>query len=485
VGVQPYTGYSDTTGLATLDYRFGKGALSGWRNKATYLVSRIEGAGRTDKLYDSQKLQLYDNELHLVYDRMHLSIDALSTTIDLTPSFQHFFERKDNISMADDLTTPLSSVRDEVMVNTFGFDGALETTFVDDRLALRYGGTFYRDWIEARRMDRSAGGDWLGRPDQAYPSGSSYDQYGAFALLEGAPLASSDGHRLNLRGGYRIHGMAGAADAQAGLPEAEFSYLGHVFMGAVQYLYRDTATVAFAFAQGFRAPNLQEAVQLGDTGKFFHVPNDDLKPERSDTFELLGRAKLWRLTVSWMAYVSMLDDLILRVPTSYQGDGEIDGKPVMHNVNAEGGLLWGTEGGLGADLGLGFSIHGQLSTVWGEEYLPDGGTEPLNRVPPLFGTTKLRYDTELPQRWRGFLETYARWAMEQDRLSPEDESDARIPEGGTPGWWTWNLRAGLSDGVHHRVALAVENLLDRRYKYHGSGVYAPGTNALVSYEVCF
>ncbi|RLB54713.1 MAG: hypothetical protein DRI90_20010, partial [Deltaproteobacteria bacterium] len=154
VGVQPYTGYADYTALASLDYRFGKGALDGWRNKATYLVSRIEGAGRTDKLYDSQKLQLYDNELHLVYDRMRLEIDALRTAIEVTPSFQHFFERKDNISMADDLTTRLASVRDEVMVNTFGLDAALETVFSDDRLALRYGGTFYRDWIDARRLER-------------------------------------------------------------------------------------------------------------------------------------------------------------------------------------------------------------------------------------------------------------------------------------------------------------------------------------------
>ncbi|MBW2455548.1 MAG: TonB-dependent receptor, partial [Deltaproteobacteria bacterium] len=387
VGRQPYSGYDDYTGLVTLDYRFGKGDLDGWRNKATYLVSRVDGAGRTDKLYDKQSLQIYDNELHLVYDRSRLQIDAIKTVLELTPSFQHFFERKDAIRMGEDLTTRLGAVRDEVIVNTIGLDGQLETTFVDDRLALRYGGLFYRDWVDARRLEHDTDEPWMLRRDQAYPSGSTYDHYGLFALLEGAVLKTKGGHQVNLRSGYRLHGMAGAADAQANLPAVELSHVGHVFMGAVQYLYEDTATVAFAFAQGFRAPNLQEAVQLGDTGKFFHVPNDELGPEKTDTVELLGRLRMWKLTVSWASYLSMLDDLILRVPTTYEGQDEIDGKAVMHNVNAEGGLVMGTEGGLGVDMGHGFSAHGQMSYAWGAQYESDGATEPLRRIPPLSGTT--------------------------------------------------------------------------------------------------
>ncbi len=140
---------------------------------------------------------------------------------------------------------------------------------------------------------------------------------------------------------------------------------------------------------------------------------------------------------------------------------------------------------MGLDLGAGFSAHGQVTYTWGESELPDGTTEPLSRIPPLFGTAKVRYDRPLPRRWRGFVETYVRWALTQDRLSERDEEDSRIPDGGTPEWWTWNLRAGLADDGHHRVAFGVENLLDRRYKYHGSGLYAPGLSAMVSYEAGF
>jgi outer membrane receptor protein involved in Fe transport len=486
VGGQPYSGYSDYSLLGGAAYRFDGGPLAGAWTKAGYLYSRLDGAGRTDKLYSNNRLQIYDNEMHLVYDRWHFEVDEISTAVEITPSFQHFFERKDTVSMADDLRGRLDAERDEVEVNTFGLDAGLETTLVDDRLALQYGGLFYRDWIDAQRLERAASGaPWILRPDQNYPSGSTYNQFGGFVMLDTVPYASPAGSRIGVRAGYRLHGMAGDAPAQAGFPEADFSHLGHVVMAAAQYQHRDVAVVALSFAQGYRAPNLQEAVMLGDAGQFFHVPNDELGPERSDTVELLGRLKAWRLTWSWAGYVSLLEDLLKREPTTYQGQSEIDGTEVAHHVNAQSGMLLGMEAGLGVDLGRGVSARGHGSYAWGREDLPDGSSQPLSRIPPLNGLAALRYERELVPLWRGFLETYARWAFRQNRLSPRDESDDRIPEGGTPGWWTWNVRAGLAGEGHYRLVLAVENLLNAEYRYHGSGLYAPGTNALVSYEASF
>ena len=50
-----------------------------------------------------------------------------------------------------------------------------------------------RDWVDARRLERDTAEPWLQRRDQAYPSGSTYDHYGAFVLLEGVPLVSRAG----------------------------------------------------------------------------------------------------------------------------------------------------------------------------------------------------------------------------------------------------------------------------------------------------
>jgi len=103
------------------------------------------------------------------------------------------------------------------------------------------------------------------------------------------------------------------------------------------------------------------------------------------------------------------------------------------------------------------------------------------RIPPLSGQLTLRW---LPRAWftggRFLAEAFARGAWTQDRLSPEDLQDVRIPDGGTPAWVTLNLRGGLTwdrplAGVDRlTLYLTAENLLDAEYKYHGSGVYGPG-----------
>jgi outer membrane receptor protein involved in Fe transport len=130
-------------------------------------------------------------------------------------------------------------------------------------------------------------------------------------------------------------------------------------------------------------------------------------------------------------------------------------------------------------------VGGALTWTWGEGEFVDSDTgetitEPLTRIPPLFTRIGLRYDTKRFETWQGYAETYVRAAAGQDRLSPNDERDVRIPEGGTPGWWTWNLAVGLDAWEHLSVGLRAENLLDRKYKYHGSGIYASGTNVLLT-----
>jgi hemoglobin/transferrin/lactoferrin receptor protein len=485
VGEQLYSGYDHFAGLATMMHRFKKGFVKGWSLKVGYLFSQIDDAGRTDKLYDSGSLQVYDNVDHLLYGKLHMLFPAIRTTADLSLSFQHFFERKDDHDMAEDLATILDTERDEVLAMTYGQDLAFLTSVLGDRLRLQYGGMWYRDWVEAGRGTRSPGGDWIASPVKSYPDGSMFDTYGLFLLVGGDPVSTRGGHVLRLEAGYRFHGMAAYAPAYGDLESVDFSQYGHVFTAGIQYIYKKLATAAFTFSQGFRAPNLQETVMLGDTGKFFHVPNHGLGPERADTFELLGRARTGPITFSWAGYLSMLHDLIKREETTWEGQTEINGKPVFQNVNGSSGLLLGTELQVAVALGLGFSLRGHLNYTWGEEEVEGGPDVPLTRIPPPFGTAAFRYESPWSRKLAGFGETYVRFAAKQHRLSPEDEKDARIPEGGTPGWWTWNIRCGLVILDHFRLGMTVENLLDYRYKYHASGVYSPGTNAVITAEMYY
>ena len=72
-----------------------------------------------------------------------------------------------------------------------------------------------------------------------------------------------------------------------------------------------------------------------------------------------------------------------------------------------------------------------------------------------------------------------------DRLNFQDLTDARIPEGGTPGFQTLNVRLGttLGERRNHTLSLALENIFDQAYRVHGSGVDGPGINAILGYTL--
>jgi len=55
----------------------------------------------------------------------------------------------------------------------------------------------------------------------------------------------------------------------------------------------------------------------------------------------------------------------------------------------------------------------------------------------------------------------------------------------TPGFVTANLRGGYQVSESTDLVIILENLLDKNYRWHGSGVDAVGFNLQVSYRIRF
>jgi hypothetical protein len=110
---------------------------------------------------------------------------------------------------------------------------------------------------------------------------------------------------------------------------------------------------------------------------------------------------------------------------------------------------------------------------------------PLSRIPPTQGILGLRFrEPEL----RGYFSIYTWMVRRQDRLDPvRDLSDERIPPGGTPGFATLNIQAGRTFGAHdqHRVSVFLENITEKAYLPHGSGVYGTGATARFGYHLLY
>jgi outer membrane receptor protein involved in Fe transport len=119
-----------------------------------------------------------------------------------------------------------------------------------------------------------------------------------------------------------------------------------------------------------------------------------------------------------------------------------------------------------------WSIGGQASYIWGKNVTDD---QPIRRIPPPLGKFALRWDNETGTSW---AELVVIGALKQNRLSAGDIRDERIPEGGTPGWATLNVRGGLELLDWVTVMVATENVTNKRYRLHGSGIDAPGFNVV-------
>jgi len=70
-------------------------------------------------------------------------------------------------------------------------------------------------------------------------------------------------------------------------------------------------------------------------------------------------------------------------------------------------------------------------------------------------------------------------------MTAADDSKKQRAEEKTPGWITLNVRVGYSPLSWLQVHLSLKNLTDKRYKYHGSGIYAPGFNLLAGLSLTY
>jgi len=477
IGVQPFSGYNEVD----WDAKLRVGERSGHHVDLLYQSVRVRGAGRTDKLETANTLTMYDiNGRDLVYASGVLRVAPMKTDIRVTPSYQRQLEDRRKIVFADEQheqTTSVGRNRDEV--HTIGCALRFDTRLLARRLDLVYGARVYHDIV---RSDASKGVDdaSLAPTFGAYPAGSFYRSAGLYLLATGVPVRTADWIELVVYGGAQLASFTSFAPGLGDAEDASLQNLGGAAAAGVHLRKRGVFNVGLGFNQGFRAPNLNEASLTGSTGSWFHVPNPDLGPERNDTFELTGRLHLGPVTFAAAGYASLMRDHIIRQPTTWEGLSECEGLIVVHNTNQGAGQVFGAEGGVQVDLPLYLTVGGDLTYSHGRYEDESEGWVPMSRIPPLFGTARLRF---APPWQELFFDVYLQAAGHQARLSPLDETDARIPEGGTPGWATLNLRAGFRPHRKLAISIGATNLTDAAYKYHGSGIHAPGASVWLAFEL--
>ncbi len=243
----------------------------------------------------------------------------------------------------------------------------------------------------------------------------------------------------------------------------------------LRYAFNDTWSGIANLARGFRAPNIFDLGTLGARpGNRFNIANTTLGPETVVTGELGLRFNSDRVSFESVLWGSDYQDKIVSV---FTGDLDANGRDIVQSQNASSVSLVGAEIAARFLVTEAHSLNLTVSYTRGETEEEGSDAQPSDRIPPLNGRAAWRYSQS---NW--WFTSEVMFAAEQNRLNSRDVRDPRINPLGTPAWGSLNLGFGISPGDRWNIVTRFENVLDRDYRRHGSGVDAPGLSLRVSVE---
>jgi hemoglobin/transferrin/lactoferrin receptor protein len=417
---------------------------------------------------DSDNMRLTDFTRQSYFNRLeYRSKSGLINEMDFTLSWQR---------MDEDYTRKRSNgerhSHNSFTDNTYGSKLRLQSDL--SWTSLQYGFDYYYDDVRSDGKDYDTNGNITSNNIQGVVADDAkYEQLGIF-LIADTPLDFID-NKLSLVLGTRYNYASMDADKVV-INGAEGSIDGswNEWTSSAHLVYQFTEDIsAYAgVSQGFRAPNLSDTTRNGDFGSSgTETPTTDLDPEYTTTYETGIKVTKYDWNMQASVFYTEMDDRIQRVDdTKFNAD----------NTELYGFELSGTY--YFNDI---WSVFGNISYVETEtdNYRDNDSTQgiisdELSKVPPLMGQVGLRYQAN-EKLW---LEPFVNWADQQDDLSQADQKDdQRIPEDGTPGWATLNLRGGYQINENLRASLGFFNLTDTNYRIHGSGQNEAGRN--VSFQL--
>lgn len=246
-----------------------------------------------------------------------------------------------------------------------------------------------------------------------------------------------------------------------------------VFNFGVLYKGIEDVTLRASWAQGFRAPILQERyipTSMGSTSTTYGNP--DLKPETSNNFELGARYLKGGLSLDAATFLSLADDYIATLPygrTDYRYENVAKAK--SYGIELSGSY---------AIPGTGFEPYANITWLRrqydnGQDFKTyDTGT------PEFWARYGVRYHTD----WNGYLLRADAYAVSQSASkyrTSSGESDYRLG-----GATTFNLAGGVSFGPEkkYRIDAGVYNIFDKKYQ-NATSIYEPGRYAAVKFNASF
>ena len=313
----------------------------------------------------------------------------------------------------------------------------------------------YSDLVNSNAIEINTSANTQTQKRGLYPNGSIYNNNSLFNIhyLNLGKLSLIAGIRYNFLD-IRI------SDTTLGNVTLKPSAL--VTNYGINYQLNKNNFIFGSISTGYRAPNIDDLGALGIVDFRYEIPSYNLKPEKSKNIELGYKYNSVKTNVTISVFQMNLKDVIARIIV----DGQvINGYNVYTKKNIESSYIKGTEISVSHQINNHFALQTNATYTYGQNVTKN---EPMRRMPPFFGQNKLS--------WHSKNKTVAirhQFAGKQTRLAKGDIDDNRIGVLGTAQWNTIQIDASI-EWKHVALNVSAINILNEKYKTHGSGIYGMG-----------
>jgi len=254
------------------------------------------------------------------------------------------------------------------------------------------------------------------------------------------------------------------------------------------YATKNNVRAAIVFSTGFRSPNVDDLAKVFDsrTGLVV-VPNTNIQPEYTYNIELNLNKYSKSFSYGAAVFYTAFSNALVLDRFLFNGQDSIFYSGVKSAVyalqNKARARLFGISLNASLQLSQVISAEGVINFTKGQFKDDINGKTPLDHVPPTHGRFALKHqglkwNSEISVLFNGWKK------LANYNLNGEDNLQYATPDG-MPAWHTINLKSSIQFKKQIQLQVAIENILDRNYRYFASGISAPGRNVSISVRAAF
>jgi hemoglobin/transferrin/lactoferrin receptor protein len=325
-----------------------------------------------------------------------------------------------------------------------------------------------------------------------YPSGGSEVNNLSFYLTS---QQSYFDKRLIITGGIRLtynNLIANFAEPDFyPFPFSSASQLNNTLCGQLGLVYSYNKRTKFKtlWSQGFRAPNIDDLAKVFDSNPgILIVPNNKLKAERSNSFELgFVFNETGALSFEIGTFITLLENAIVTREFKFNGQDSVlyDGQlsKVYANINADKSEIYG------GSMRIKWRINSKTdcalnSTFTYGDAISNSISLPQDHIPPLFGRFQL--NRKITDKIQSSIWVIYNAEKPLNRYSPGGEDNLEYATvNGMPAWQTINLSTKFIINKNSSLDFMIENILDTNYRTFASGISASGRLIRLACNVTF